>query len=134
MRTLAYLATIAIAAVLMSSPVPSQVQRYTPQDGDAVVVYINKFRAEDFDRAKQVMVTGFSKAMTASGQTRHTYWIANPQTREILGISFFQPGHSVDQWHDNDSRQEVLKQLQELRSGPPSKREYELIGSHNTGD
>jgi len=132
MRTLVYLATIMIAAILFSSPGPSQVQRYAPQTGDAVVVYVNKFRAEDFDRAKQVMVTGFSKAMTASGQTRHTYWIANPETREILGISFFQPGHSVDQWHDNEGRQNVLNQLAKLRSGPPSKQEYVLIGTHNS--
>lgn len=132
MRILAFLATIMVGTILLSSPGPTQIQKYAPQTGDAVVVYVNKFRGEDFDQAKQIMVKGFSRAMTASGQTRHTYWIANPQTREILGISFFQPGNSAENWHDNEHRQNVLNQLQELRSGPPSKQDYVVIGTHNT--
>lgn len=132
MRSIVHLAALMIAATLFFAPGPCRAQSYAPQQGDAVVVYVNKFKVEDFDRAKQIMVTGFGKAMTASGQTRHTYWIANPQTREILGISFFQKGHSVDRWHDDEARQSVLNQLEKLQSGPPTKQQYELIGSHNT--
>ena len=132
MRSIVHTVALMIAVALFFAPGPCRAQGYTPQTGDAVVVYVNKFRAEDFDQAKQIMVTGFSKAMTASGQTRHTYWIANPETREILGISFFQPGHSVDNWHDNQGRLSVLDQLEKLRSGPPSKQEFVVIGSHNT--
>ena len=134
MRSIVHLAALMIAATIFFAPGPCRAQSYAPQKGDAVVVYINKFKVENFDQAKQIMVEGFGAAMAGSGQTRHTYWIANTQTREILGISFFRKGNSVDEWHDHDARQKVMNQLQELRSGPPSKREYELIGSHNTGD
>ena len=133
MPSLVFLAITTIVATVLLAPVPSRAQDYAPESGDAVVVYVNKFKAEDFDRAKQIMVRGFGKAMKSSGQTRHTYWIANPQTGEILGISFFRKGQSVERWHDNSGRQNVLDQLEELRSAPASKQHYELIGTHNTG-
>jgi hypothetical protein len=121
-------------ATLLFVAGPSHAQVYEPEDGDAVVVYINEFRAADFDRAKQIMVEAFGEAMSASGQTRRTYWIANPETHEIVGISFFQKGHSVDEWHDHDARQKVLDQLEPLRSAPLTQKHYEVIGSHNARD
>ena len=109
-------------------------QDYEPAAGDSVVVYISKFNEADFERAKEIMVEGFGDAMSASGQTRRTFWIANQETGEILGISFFQKGHSVDEWHGHEARRKVLEQLEPLRSEPQTKYRYEVIGSHRTGD
>ena len=105
-------------------------QGYEPVADDDVVVYVNKFNGADFERAKQIMVEGFGGAMSASGQVRRTYWIANPETHEIVGISFFQKDHGVDEWHDHDHRQAVLDQLEPLRSAPLELRHYKVLDMH----
>ena len=123
---------ITTLAVLCAFTGPALTQTYEPVEGDAVVVYINKFKAAGYERARQIMVEGFGSAMTESGQTRRTFWVANPETHEIMGISFFQKGHSVDQWHDHDARQKILQQLEPLRSSAQVIEHYKVIGAHAT--
>ena len=108
-------------------------QEYEPAEGDSVVIYTNKFRAEEFENAKKIMVEGFSGAIVSSGQSRRTFWMADESTGEIVGVSFFQQGHSVDEWHNHEARQEVLDRLEPLRSAPLETVHYVVIGHHRAG-
>ncbi len=87
------------------------VPMYQPQEGDEVVIHKSRFNPEGYEAAKRITTEGFGAAMEASGQTRKTCWLADPETREIVGISFFQKGHSVEEWHAHDARQDVLDKL-----------------------
>ncbi len=125
-------ATLVVAAWFWTTA--ALAQDYQPQPGDTVVIYTGKYEPEVFERARQIGHEGFSKAISEAGQTRRTFFIASPETNEIIGISFFKKGHSVDEWHDHSARAEVVKQLDALRTGPVVIRRYELTGSHSTGE
>ena len=131
-RLLSRTSTLLVTVTLLAIGGVSEAQVYEPAEGDSVVIYINKFKASEFERAKEIMVDGFSWAMEASGQTRRTFWMANEETGEIVGVSFFQKGHSVDEWHDHEARQTILDQLDPLRSAPLVKQHYRVIGHHRT--
>lgn len=122
-------ATSSICAVLISFS--ASAEEYVPKSGDKAVIYLNKFKPDDFAEAKEIMVNGFGQAMSNSGQSRHTYFLENPDNNEILTISFFEEGSDVDQWHDNSGRVAVLKQLAPLRSQPVAISTFELVDSHN---
>ena len=122
-----------LVAVSLFTAGASLAEEYRPEDGDEVVVYTNTFRADSFDTAKRIMVEEYGEAMAMSKQARHTYWIANPETHQIVGISFFDKGHPVDTWHDHDARQAVLEKLEPLRGAPLVQQRYVVIGKHNTG-
>lgn len=127
-----FLRSFALAAILIAAG-GAQAQEYEPSPGDSVVIYTNKFKADEFERAKEIMVKGFSGAMEASQQTRRTFWMADEKTGEIIGVSFFMKGHSVDEWHGHEARQEVLDQLAPLRSAPLVMQHYTVIGHHKAG-
>jgi len=124
--------TFVVAVVLVAAGIV-QAQEYEPTQGDSVVIYTNKFKASEFERAREIMVKGFSGAMEASQQTRRTFWMADEKTGEIIGVSFFKKGHSVDEWHSHEARQGVLEQLAPLRSAPLVMQHYTLIGHHKAG-
>ena len=126
------LGTFAMAALLFADG-GVQAQEYEPSPGDSVVIYTNKFKPDEFQRAREIMVEGFSGAMEASQQTRRTFWMADEKTGEIIGVSFFMKGHSVDEWHDHEARQEVLEQLAPLRSAPLVMQHFTVIGHHKAG-
>ena len=130
MRVTTHIATVIVTVAVLFMLGLGPAQSYEPEAGDDVVIYVNTFNAADFEQAKQIMVEGFGDAMSASGQTRRTYWIVNAETHEIIGISFFQQGHSVDEWHDHDRRQEVLDQLEPLRSAPLAVQHYQVLDLH----
>ena len=132
MKRILSAAMAASAAALIFAAGPVQAQDYAPEDGDSVVLYISKFKKGDFDRAQDIMMKGFGKAMKASGQTRLTYWTADPETGEIIAISFFKKGHTVGKWHDDSGRQKVLDQLKPLRTQPQQAKHLKVIGSHAT--
>jgi hypothetical protein len=124
--------TLSFAVALVAAS-GVRAQEYEPSEGDSVVVYTNTFKAEFFGRAKQIMVEGFSEAMEQSGQTRKTFWFANEQSGEIIGVSFFQKGHGTEEWHDHDARAAVLERLAPMRSKPLNVQHYSVIGDHETG-
>jgi hypothetical protein len=134
MRSILRAATAIFAFTFLFNAGLANAHDYEPEIVDAVVVYIHKFKADEFNSAKKLIVEGFWKAISASGQTRRSFLIANPETHEIIGISFFEKGHSVDEWHANDARGLVLNQLEPLRSAPLTHQRYEVIGTHNVGD
>ncbi|MEM7171538.1 MAG: hypothetical protein AAF530_15315 [Pseudomonadota bacterium] len=129
-----YLFRFMLPAAVMLGAGSLAAQSYEPSDGDAVAVYINEFNPQDYEMAREIMVQGFGQAMTDSGQTRHTYWITNPDTYEVIGISFFKKGDSREDWHGHDGRQKVLEQLEPLRSKPQVRLHYQVIGRHNTSE
>ena len=105
---------------------------YTPQPGDEVVIYLMKFKPEDFEKGKKIQVKEFSKAMQESGQTRHTYFLEDAENKNTLAVSFFKKGHETQQWHNDDKRQEVLDKLKPLWREPQTFEKFRLVDSHTT--
>ncbi len=133
MKSFVQIATVAFVSVLLMGALSglAQQEAYVPLEGDEVVIYINKWKAEGFEMAKQILKE-FGDHMTASGQSRQTYWAADPHSYETVSISFFKKGDSVDAWHTNEGRLKVLKNLALLRRASPIVHRYRVIGVHNT--
>ncbi|NIS08396.1 MAG: hypothetical protein GWO07_06470, partial [Candidatus Dadabacteria bacterium] len=77
-----------------------------------------KYKPESFDEGKKLHVEGFAKAMQESGQTRHTYFLEDPENHNVMAISFFGKGHETDKWHGHEKRQKVLDKLRPLWREP----------------
>ncbi|MEQ9617569.1 MAG: hypothetical protein RIG61_00150 [Deltaproteobacteria bacterium] len=105
---------------------------YVPEPGDEVVIYTIKYKPEDFEKGKKIQVEGFGKAMTASGQSRATYFLADPENSVTLAVSFFKKSHSVEDWHSHEEREKVLEKLKPLWREPVSYERFTLIDSHST--
>jgi hypothetical protein len=70
------------------------------------------------------MPQNLTAAQKAADQTRRNYFLVNPTTYEMVVVSFFAPGSSVDEWHKFSGRLGVLKQLEPMRSEPMKLRRY----------
>jgi len=106
---------------------------YEPDEGDVVVMFINKFTPETYDKGLAVQSEGFRSAIDESGQTRSTFWVADADKHEIIGISFFAKGHPVDDWHVSEHRLKVREQLEPLLREPTTVKHYTVIGKQQTG-
>ena len=125
-------AVLACAVVLLSNGNVGLAEKhhYYPAVGDEAVVYSHKFKAEFYHAGKDLVVEGFSAAMKASGQVRRTFFLANPGTHEVMAVSFFKAGESVDEWHDFAKRFEVLHKLEPMRRAPLGLQRLRVIGEN----
>ncbi len=106
---------------------------YLPREGDEAVVFIHTFSAQTFDQGQQVVADGFSNAIDAFGQVRKTYFMANPDALQVVVVSFFQKGESVDDWLASPERQAVVQQLQPLWAQPLQILRQTVYRIHDSG-
>ena len=103
-----------------------------PEGGDEVAIYNAKYKPGEFDKAKQIHVEGFSKAMEESGQDRITYFLEDKENNEVVAISFFRKGNTVHEWHSTKARDNVLERLKSLLKEPITHEKLHVIDSHAT--
>ncbi|RBP06510.1 hypothetical protein DFR50_13067 [Roseiarcus fermentans] len=122
MRRIANLAAVValacVAGVSGGSAQADDAPAYAPQKGDKVVVYTHRFKPETFDAGVRLVETGFTEAQKAAGQTRRNDFLVNPDKSEIVVVSYFAPGSSVEEWHVFLGRLDLLKTLEPMRSEP----------------
>ena len=96
-----------------------------PEFGDEVVIYNAKYNPSDFENAKKAHPEGFGKAMDASGQDRITYFLEDKENNQIVAIS-------VEEWHNNEGRYEIIKILKPLLREPITHKKLTVIKVHTT--
>lgn len=99
------------------SPSPSQ-PGYLPRIGDEVLVFTHRFNEGDFEEGKRIVVEDFSAAIQASGQTRRTYFLENPETFELVVLSYFHSDSSTEEWLADPVREKILTKLRPLYREP----------------
>jgi hypothetical protein len=128
MRLSLYAAALAVAVSLVVSDTASRAQEapvYLSKEGDQVVVYVHHVKAEDFSDAVKLVEDGFTAAQrTAADQTRRNYFLVNPTTYDMVVVSFFAPGSSVDEWHKFTGGLGVIHQLEPMWSEPRTLERY----------
>ena len=135
MRTPFLTAVLSLALGLMwqgQAVRAQQMDGYEPKAGDEAIVYIHKFNAQDYHRGKELVVEGFSEAISGAGQKRRTYYLENAATYEVMAISFFHEDESVHEWHSYAGRLDVLKELEPLRRAPLEVHHFRLIRSDSS--
>lgn len=103
-----------------------------PEDGDHVAIYNAKYKPSEFENAKKIHAEGFGKAMEESGQDRITYFLEDKENNEVIAVSFFKKGNTVDEWHSTEARDNVLERLENLLREPISHKKLIVIDSHTT--
>ena len=103
-----------------------------PEFGDEVVIYNAKYKPADFEKAKKVHPEGFGKAMEASGQDRITYFLEDKENNQIVAISFFIKDSTVEEWHNNEGRDGIIKILKPLLREPIIHKKLTVIKVHTT--
>lgn len=125
---LSLIGALAVAVPLAFSPLPSMAQQpaaaFAPAKGNDVVVYTHRFKPENFEAGVKLVEEGFTAAQAAAGQTRQNYFIVNPDSHEIVVVSFFGPGSDVEEWHKFMGRLDILKTLEPMRSEPLQLKRY----------
>ncbi len=117
--TLPRFAALAFSALLLAGiGVAKAEDAYVPANGDEVVIYSHHFKAENFEEGLKLVEDGFTAAQAKMGQTRENFFLVNPTTYDVVVISFFGKGGSVDEWHKSMGRLDVLKQLEPMRREP----------------
>lgn len=125
--SLAFTFIVAAPEILLA-----QQPEYLPQVGDDDVIYTKRWKAEDFEKANQIVADGHGEAMKESGQTRRTFWVIDPYSYETVAVSFFKKGDSVEAWQTSEVRRLVLEKLNPLMREPMVVRRYRVRGVHNT--
>ncbi|MGI9534229.1 MAG: hypothetical protein ACR2NW_04710 [Thermodesulfobacteriota bacterium] len=103
-----------------------------PEIGDEVVIYNAKYNTADFEKVKKVHPEGFGKAMDASGQDRITYFLEDKENNQIVAISFFIKESTVEDWHNHEGRNEIIKILKPLLREPITHKKFTVINVHST--
>jgi hypothetical protein len=105
--------------VLVSSsflgPAKAQDTLPAPKAGDPVVIYTHKFKPADFEAGKKLVIEGFGDAIEQHGENRLTFFLSDEDASEVIAVSIFTGGASVDKWHADMARQKVLEKLEPLR-------------------
>lgn len=101
-----------------------------PQAGDPVVVYTHKFKPADFEAGKKLVIEGFGDAMAEHGEDRLTFFLSDEDASEVIAVSIFPNGASVEKWHDAMARHEVLEKLAPMRRQPLILQEVQLENVH----
>jgi hypothetical protein len=101
-----------------------------PKAGDPVVVYTHKFKPADFETGKTLVIEGFGQAMSEHGEDRLTFFLTDEDASEVIAISIFPNGASVEKWRDAMARHEVLEKLEPLRRQPLILQELQLENIH----
>ncbi len=105
---------------------------YLPEEQDTAIMFVHKFKQEDFEAGKQIVIEKFSKAIEISGQSRRTYFLALPDSSEVVAISFFHKNSSPNDWLSSEQREEVLGLLQPLYEEPLSVHEFKAERIHDS--
>ncbi|HMN84456.1 MAG TPA: hypothetical protein PKA74_00490 [Bauldia sp.] len=117
-------ASVALGAA--SASAEDAANAYGPAPGDEVVVYVHRFKPESFEAGLKIVKEGFTAAQASAGQTRKNYILVDPANYEVVLVSYFAPGSSVEDWHKFMGRLDVLKELEPMRSEPLKLQRYTL--------
>jgi hypothetical protein len=112
---------IAVAAMLMAGGQTAQAQdkkEYVPAATNEVVIYTHRFKPENFEEGLKLVQEGFTAAQAKMGQTRLNYFLADRNSHDVVVVSFFGEGMSVEDWHEFVGRLEVLQKLEPMRRSP----------------
>lgn len=109
---------IGLSLLLAGSAVAVSADEVFPTKGNEVVIYSHHFKPENFNEGLKLVKEGFTNAQAKMGQTRHNYFLVNPETHDVVVVSFFGKDESVDEWHAFVGRAEVLQKLQPMRRSP----------------
>jgi hypothetical protein len=120
MRLRAFSAFVIAAAVFASAPAVRAEDKaeYKPAKGNDVVIYTHHFKPDTFAAGLKLVEEGFTAAQAKMGQTRKNYFLVNPDTHDVVVVSFFDEGMSVDEWHKFVGRLDVLEQIEPMRREP----------------
>ena len=91
---------------------------YLPRNGDRVIVFTHRFKANNHEKGKKTVIEGFSRAIEAAGQTRRTYHAETSDPHELVALSFFHPNSVTDEWLRHPERNRVLAMLEPLLLEP----------------
>jgi antibiotic biosynthesis monooxygenase (ABM) superfamily enzyme len=122
---LAVVLSLALNATWADEAVP-----YLPVKGDEVVVYIHRFKPEQYEKGRDLVERGFSAAITAHDQTRRTIFLEDEASHEVMAVSFFHASASAEKWHASAERKAVLDQLEAMRREPLIVKRY-VVGLHH---
>lgn len=109
---------LAAACTTTGADNPSSDLNYLPRTDDEVLIFTHRFNPEDFEEGKRIVFEDFSAAIDASGQTRRTYFLDNPDTAEFVVLSYFHSDDSTQEWLDDPVREEILTKLRPLYREP----------------
>ena len=70
--------------------------------------------------------------MDASGQDRITYFLEDKENNQIVAISFFIKDSTVEEWHNNEGRDGIIKILKPLLREPITHKKLTVIKVHTT--
>jgi len=118
MRLLSVAAIILAAAVSATGAGAADMPAYAPAPGNEVVVYTHHFKPESFEAGVKLVEEGFTEAQAKLGQTRKNYFLVNPESHDVVVVSFFGEGMDVEEWHAYVGRLDVLKDLDPMRREP----------------
>jgi len=131
LKMFAVTAILAVVLSVASNPAwAGAATSYQPVKGDKVVVYIHHFKPADYEKGRDLVEGGFAAAISEHGQVRRTFFLENPESQEVMAVSFFHPDSSVEKWHDFQARKDVLEKLAPLRSEPLIIKYY-TVGLHH---
>ena len=86
---------------------------YLPRAGDEAMVFTHRFKKENYEEGKHLLVDEITAVIGGSGQTRRTYFLHSPDKSEFKAISFFHPDSTSKEWLANEEREAVMKKLQQ---------------------
>jgi len=135
MKILRWFAAAVLAVLLSVASNPAWAEEatsYQPVKGDEVVVYIHRFKPEDYKKGRDLVEEGFSAAISQHGKARRTFFLENEASYEVMAVSFFHSSSPVEEWHDSQERKDVLEKLEPLRREPLIIQRYKLGLHHVT--
>jgi hypothetical protein len=116
----------------LEDPAGTPVPTYLPEAGNRVLMTTHRFSADNFESGKRTVIEEFGKAMQASGQTRRTYFLDDPESHVVVEVSFFHPDSDVDEWLGGTHRQQAVDIATPFYREPLDVRRLEVESVHDT--
>ncbi|MEM1154325.1 MAG: hypothetical protein AAGI44_09295 [Pseudomonadota bacterium] len=110
-------------------PNTTQLENYQPSRGDTAVIHVNKFTAETYDSGMAILLGDYAMSLNESSEAVLTYWLANPETYEIVDVSVFAADIGSDSVLAASQRSEALQPLEPLRRAPQIRLQYQFVTS-----
>jgi hypothetical protein len=107
---------------------------HTPQQAQTVVVYTHRFKPQHYRAGVDFVTKRFPDAQVKLRKKRHNIFLENPSTCELLNVTFFEDGASVDEWNNAEARLATLEELQSMLDGPVKMQTYAVAGIVGVGD
>jgi hypothetical protein len=101
---------------------------YIPKEGDTVVIYTHKFKAEHFREGVKMVTKEIPDAQSKHRQKRHNIFLRRPSTHEIVNVSFFDEGAGHHDWHESEHRLKTVKGMQDMLEKPIDVQVFEVAG------